>query len=76
MNKLYDDGVQKLTNELNVVKIVKNLRHLKILLKDTIINSDVKYQLEHAQKNIIYIDEQDENELNKIAISKENLTII
>ncbi len=43
MNKLYDDGIKKLTGELNIVKIVKSLRHLKILLRDTIISDDVKY---------------------------------
>ena len=56
--KLYDIGEDKLSTELDIVKILKTLRDMKILLKGTLMNDpETKFQVKHAPKNIINLDE-------------------
>jgi hypothetical protein len=43
-----------------MVKIVKTLRHLKVLIKNSLYYKDIKFQLQHSSKNIIDLD-SDEN---------------
>ena len=38
LNKLFDDGDEKLSTELDIVKILKTLRDMKILLKGTMLS--------------------------------------
>jgi len=38
MNRLYSEGSKRMRKELNLVRLVKNLRHLKILIKSTVMS--------------------------------------
>ena len=39
-----------------MVKIIKNIRHMKILMNNSLMSPEVKSSLEHAEKNFINLD--------------------
>ena len=48
--------------ELDIVKILKTIRDMKILVKGTLMNDeDTKFQVKHAPKNILNLDDTDES---------------
>lgn len=54
--RLKQKGSSMLKKELNMVKIVKGLRDLKILAKHYLIYDKIKFNIDHNQRNIIKID--------------------
>lgn len=62
LQRLYDEGEDKLSMELDIVKILKTIRDMKILVKGTLMNDeDTKFQVKHAPKNILNLDDTDES---------------
>jgi len=59
LKKLFVIGSQKIKSELNIVKIVKDLRNLKILIKNSLMDSQMKFQIQHAEENLIDLDESE-----------------
>ena len=58
--KLYDTCQDKIDAELDVVKIIKNLKKLRIITKNHILKDPVmKFEIEHDQKNLINLDSDD-----------------
>ena len=53
-----DIGSDKIEDELDVVKIMNDLRNLKILLKNMCMTKDVKDKIRHTGKNIIELDSE------------------
>ena len=43
LKKLYEKGSEKIKTELNIVKIVKDLRNLKILIKNSLMDPQIKF---------------------------------
>ena len=39
-----------------MVKIIKNIKYMKILMKNSLMSPEVKQSLEHAEKNFINLD--------------------
>lgn len=72
--RLKQRGSQKINKELNVLKIIKSLRDMKILMKSKMLDKETKFEIAHSRKNIIDIDEptsssdfdEDEKEIKKI----------
>ena len=67
LQTLYSEGEDKINRELDIVKILKTLRDIKIFLKSTTMNDkDTKFSVKHAPKNLLNldtsIDESDNNE--------------
>ena len=58
LQKLMNIGSNKIEDELNVVKIMNDLRNLKILLKNMCLTKDVKDKIRHTGKNIIDLDSE------------------
>ena len=54
--KLYDKGQDRIDTELDIVKMMKSLRNMKILMRNSFMDEEVKYQITHAKKNLINID--------------------
>jgi len=48
LTKLYEKGEEKLEAALDVVKIIKNLRNIKILMENSMMDSIVKKKLAHS----------------------------
>ena len=55
MQKMFDDGTEKLEDHLDIVKIVKSLKKLKILMENSFMTEDVKKQIKHSEKNLLYL---------------------
>lgn len=52
--QLYDTGTERMDKELDVVKILKRLRNLKILLEEQqILSRQLKFKIKHSGQNVI-----------------------
>jgi len=60
MNMLYKLGKERIQKELDVSKLVKNLRNLKILVKNSFLNEKIGFMIYHSRKNILDIDIENE----------------
>ena len=47
-----------MNNELDIIRLVKNLRYLRILVKNSFIDENIKFIIMNSEKNLIDIDEQ------------------
>ena len=56
LTKLYNEADEKICNDLNVVKLIKNLRDLRIMVNSTMMDRMTKFQIDHSKKNIINIE--------------------
>ena len=56
--KLYNKAEMRIENELDVVKIVKHMRELKIIAKNSLLNAFTKFQIEHANNNVINLESE------------------
>lgn len=59
--KLYNKGQDRIDAELDIVKIMKNLRNIKILMRNSFMDDEIKYQITHARKNLLNIDTSSES---------------
>lgn len=59
--KLYNKGQERIEKQLDIVKIVQRLNHMKIITNRLVENGTIKiHELYANNKNIIYIDSSDE----------------
>ena len=54
-----------MNNELEIVKLVKNLRYLNILVKNSFINEKIKIMIMNSKKNAIDIDNHSDSQIIK-----------
>ena len=47
-------------SQLNIIKIVRNVRNLKMVSKFSLLTPRLKQQLTHAEKNLINLENSDE----------------
>ena len=52
---MFSAGSEKIDTHLDVIKIVKSLKKLKILMENSFMTDDIKKEIKHSKKNIIYI---------------------
>ena len=55
--KLYEKGQERIESELDIVKIIRSIRNMKVLLKNSFMDEEIKYKILHSKKNLINIDE-------------------
>ena len=66
--KLYENSSDYMTTELNIVKVMKTIKEMKIFLKSTLMSDfNIRFEIKHAPQNILNCDnstsdEEDENE--------------
>jgi hypothetical protein len=58
MNTLYKLGKKRIQSEFNISKLIKNLRYLKILVKNSFLNEKINFMIYHSKKNILDIDNE------------------
>ena len=70
--KLLREGRKRIEKELDIVKIMKSLRDIKLLMKNSLMTPDIKYQVVHSEKNFIDIelDEDDSSESEDFDVDK------
>jgi len=52
-------GSDRIEAELNIVKVIRALRNIKILMRNSLMSKKVKFEITHAGKNLINIDSGD-----------------
>lgn len=57
VTKLFNEGKMKIEKDLNIIKLVKNLKRLQILMRSSFFNRDVKFQIAHSVYNCINLQE-------------------
>jgi len=62
LQKLYEEGQDKLEAEMNMVKIIRNLKFLRILMKKYVADEEMQYDIRHNPKNVIDLDALSEEE--------------
>ena len=55
--KLYRVGENRIEKELNIVKIMKNIKDIKICLRNSIMDDRTKYEIRHSNKKVIDLDD-------------------
>ena len=48
--------------ELNIVKIIKNLKDIKILMKYSLMTKELKHQIRHSERYMIDLDKDNEDD--------------
>lgn len=56
---MLEEGKMRMNSELNIVKIAKSIRNLKVLVKSSLMNRDIRLQIEHAKNSVIDLDKYD-----------------
>jgi len=56
LQKLYEVGQEKLEVEMDIVKIIKNLKFLRILMKQYVADEEMQFKIRHDPKNVIDLD--------------------
>ena len=56
LQKLYEESEEKIANHLDFIKIISNLQKLKLLLKNSMMDDKISYQLRHHHKFLIDLD--------------------
>ena len=76
MQKMFDEGTEKMEDHLDIVKIVKSLKKLKIVMENSFMTEDVKKQIKHSEKNLIYLssDNEDERNAHKVIVPVKRVT--
>lgn len=75
---MFDEGSERLEASLDIVKIVKSLKKLKILMENSFMTDDVKKQIKHSEKNLIFLSSNssgDEKQGPKIAVPTKRVTL-
>jgi hypothetical protein len=58
-----------MNKSLNVVKIVRSLRDLKILMNNSLLNDELRKYLRHAEKNLIDLESDSDDDENRLKIT-------
>ena len=58
LNRLYAMGTARLTNDFNIVRMIKKLRHLGIIAESSTLlkSKERKFQVAHTYQNLIDLD--------------------
>ena len=56
------EGSSRIEANLNIVKIAKNQTDLKVLMRNSMLNEDVQFNIKHSEKNYINLDKSSESE--------------
>ena len=59
--KMIHDGKRRIERELDILKIMKSIRNVKILMKNSSLSPEVKFQIAHAEKNLIDLEASEES---------------
>ena len=61
IERLFERSADKMDGDLDIVKITRNMRNFKILLKNYCLDDKIKFEIAHSNKNCIDVDTTDSN---------------
>ena len=56
MQRLFEEGRHRIEAELDLVKLMRNLRNMKLLMSNSLMSKKLKFDILHSYKNFINID--------------------
>jgi hypothetical protein len=56
---LWNSAQEKIENDLDVIRIIKHLREIRIAVSNQMINEKMKFQINHHHRNVINIENED-----------------
>ena len=59
---MYEESAERIDAELDIVKMLRDLRNFKILLTNTMMDKSTKFEIAHSDKNLIKLDTSDEDD--------------
>lgn len=59
---MYEESDERIDAELDIVRMLRDLRNAKILLSNTMMDKATKFDIAHNDKNLIRLDTSDEEE--------------
>ena len=59
---MYEESDERIDAELDIVRMLRDLRNAKILLSNTMMDKTTKFEIAHNDKNLIRLDTSDEEE--------------
>ena len=63
LQRLYEKSNERIDKELDLIKVVKNMKSFRVFLKNFLMTDKIKFELAHSMKNCIDIDtDSDEDE--------------
>ena len=65
LSKLYTKTTDQLEQDLNIVRLIKRLRDVKILANQKM-NAELKFKIDHSHKNIINLEDSEESFLSSV----------
>jgi hypothetical protein len=61
IQKINSEGERKIEMELDVVKIVSDLRKLSIVFEEKLAKDDTVFEIESSRRSLIFLDSSDES---------------
>ena len=61
---LFDKGCDKVDKEMDITRIVRKLRELRLLMKGRLFNDELAFLVKNDKKNIINIGESTESDID------------
>jgi hypothetical protein len=65
MKRLFDEGKERVRNELNIVKILRQLRDLHHFMHTYFTKEELFRNFLHNNHNVIYLDEESDESCSK-----------
>ena len=55
--KVYDEGLRRILRELDITKLIKNVKNMRTFIKQKFRNDPDLIKIEHHRKNVIFLDD-------------------
>lgn len=62
LERMYDEVEERITKELDVVRLLKKVNNQNAAMKASLLEPDLKFQINHAYKNVIDLDKESSDE--------------
>ena len=59
---MLQEGSDRIESKLNIIKIAKNQTDLKVLMRNSMLNEDVHFNIKHSEKNYINLETEEEED--------------
>jgi hypothetical protein len=67
---MYDETEERITKELNIVRVMKSVNNSKQVMKASLFDKDTKFTMAHSYKNVLDLDAESEEDIENEGIVK------
>ena len=67
---MLNEGSEKIDINLDVVKMIKSVKKLKILMENLFMTDEVKKQIKHSEKNILNLSSEENEDKKKFHLNE------